>query len=413
MQNRPRRSKRAFSSKPDKSVARLLVLAGLAAVAAISLASCAGRNIHPELKADTNVLVRKWTMATHGPFVAGDRGFEYSNPVFSDETLIFGTQSQGLISIYPESLLTRWVLPIQGGVVSELLVERGTVYCGGGDGFLYSVNAETGRVNWRYDLHSPFVSQPTLSGGRLFVASTDDAIYAFDAGTGKWLWHYRRRSSQAATILGASSPLVDGNEVIAGLSDGFLVALSVNDGQLKWERKLHQGTKFTDVDAHPVLENGVIYIPSYDGALYALKRQTGEVIWRFDTGGSKRVLIDDQRLYLPSSDGYVYALQKSNAKVLWKFEIDGGTPTRLVLLDNKHLAFGSTHQYLYVVDKNTGGGLYRFNAGYDSGFSGAPAFDLGSKRLYLLSGAGNLYSFALRQLSLRARPHGMTSPYEF
>ncbi len=371
-------------------------LAGVGAVGlGLLLASCAGRNIHSNLKADPEIMLREWTLSTHGPFDAGDRGFEYSNPILIENTLVFGNQSHGLVSLYPGLLQTRWVLPITNGVVSELTHHKGAIYFGGGDGFLYSVSAETGRVNWRYDLHNPIISRPTVDGGRLFVTTTDDTVYAFDAGTGKWLWHYRRRTSQPSTIRGASQPLVDGNEVLAGLSDGFLVALSLNDGQLKWEKKLHTGTKFTDVDAHPVLDGGILYIPSYDGSLYALRRQNGEILWRFDSGGSKRVVIEGDRIFLPSTDGTIYALQKSNGKVLWKYEMDGGVPTQLVLTE-KEIIVGSSFQYLYVLDKNTGVASYRFNVGYGSGFSGSPAFDPEKKRLYVLSQAGNLYAFSVK-----------------
>lgn len=354
--------------------------------------------------------MRKWTLPTHEQFEAGDRGAEYSNPVLVENTLVFGNQSVGLIALYPMINQQRWVLPVPGGVVSELAVQQESVYFGGGDGFFYSVDVETGQVNWRYEVRVPVVSRPTVSGGRVFLTTADDTVYALDAGTGKWLWHYRRRSAQTSTIHGASSPLVDGNEVMVGLSDGFLVALSTTDGQLKWERKLHPGRKFTDVDAHPVLESGVLYVPSYDGALYALRRQEGEILWRFDAGGSKAVAIEGDRVYLPSSDGTIYALQRESAKVLWKFEMDGGVPTQLIVTD-RYLIFGSSYQYMYVVDKNTGQGVYRFNVGYGSGFSGSPAFEPVSQRLYFLSGAGNLYAFAIRKPPRKTFKHGQADPY--
>jgi outer membrane protein assembly factor BamB len=373
-------------------------------------AGCSGRNINRNLSADPEVMVQRWRLPTHGPFEAGDRGSEYSNPVLVENMLVFGNQSVGLMAIYPKLNLPRWVLPIRNGVASELAVENGAIYFGGGDGFLYSVSLDSGHVNWRYEVRNPVVSRPTLSAGRVFVTTSDDTIYAFDAGTGKWLWHYRRRSAPTASIHGASPPLVDGNEVIAGLSDGFLVALSVADGQLKWERKLHQGTKFTDVDAGPVLDSGVLYVPSYDGALYALKRAGGDVLWRFDAGGSKDVAVEGSTLYLPSSDGNIYALQKGSGKVLWKFELDGGVPTRAVVTETS-LVVGSSFQYLYVIDKKTGQGLYRYNVGYNSGFSGSPAHDPATGRIYFLSGAGNLYAFQLQKPNPRTYPRGRISPY--
>jgi outer membrane protein assembly factor BamB len=332
--------------------------------------------------------------------------------VLYQDTLVFGNQAVGLVALYPTINQQRWVLPIPNGVMSELTIDRGSIYFAGGDGFLYSVDFETGRVNWRYDVRNPILSRPVVSGGRLFVTSSDDTVYALDAGTGKWLWHYRRRSSQSASILGASSPLVDGNEVIAGLSDGFLVALSLQDGTLKWERKLHQGAKFTDVDADPVLDGSTLYVPSYDGALYALNRQSGTVLWRFDAGASRAVTVDGNRIYLPSSDGNVYVLQKDSAKVLWKFELDSGTPTRIIVTD-RHVIFGSSHQYLYALDKSSGKGLYRYNVGYGSGFSGTPAYDAAKQRVYFMSSIGTLHSFSIVPPARKARPRGKTDPYEF
>lgn len=400
-----------MSLRRKQSSLKLSFKSGLCALALATALGCSGRNLHRDLQPDTDILVRKWTLATHGPFEAGDRGSEFSNPVWVENTLVFGNQSQGLISLYPGIQQIRWTLPIKGGVISPVTAEAGTLYFGGGDGFLYSVSSETGRVNWRYDLHNPVISKPTLAEGRLFVTTSDDTVFAFDAATGKWLWHYRRRSSPSATILGASQPWVNGGELLTGLSDGFLVSLSIQDGQLKWERKLHEGSRFTDVDAHPVTDGSAIYVPSYDGALYALKSPRGEVIWRFDAGGSKQVALEGSRVFLPSSNGKVYALNKETSRVLWSFELDKGTPTQLVLTD-KYVVVGSSHQYLYVLDKNTGKGLYRFNAGHDSGFYGSLAYDTSAQRLYALSGAGNLYAFALRQPPRKVRPRGATDPYK-
>ena len=391
---------------------RALSSAAVPALALCAGLGCSGPQFHPDLKEDPHLLIRKTTLSTHGIFDMGDHGTEYSNPIISENTVVFGNRSVGLTSYYPEIHQTRWTLPIKGGVVSELTASRGNVFFGGGDGFLYSVNLENGRVNWKYEVRNPLISRPTVVGGRVFVTTSDDVVYAFDAGTGKWLWHYRRRSAPSATILGASAPLVDGNEVLAGLSDGFLVALSLQEGQLKWERKLHKGTKFTDVNAHPILDNGVVYVPSYDGALYALRRKDGQVLWRFDAGGSKEVIIEDNKIYFPSSEGTIYALQKNSGKVLWKFDLDHGTPTQLAVT-HQSIIVGSSFQYLYLLDKNTGKGLYRFNAGYGSGFSGSPAYDPEKEKIYILSGAGNLYSFAFRKPPQKIRPHGSTDPYGF
>ncbi len=376
--------------------------------------SCAGRNVHKGANDRPEVMVRKWTLSTRSNVAEmGDRGTEYSNPVVRDNTLVFGNRSIGLISVYPGIQQQRWVLPVPKGVISELTLDKNSVYFGGGDGFLYSVSLETGHVNWRYELRNPHISRPTLAGGRLLATTSDDTVVAVDASTGKWLWQYKRKTQAAATIQGASSPKVDGQQVLAGMSDGFLVALQLEDGQLRWERRIHSGAKFTDVDASPVIEGDAMFVPSYDGALYALRRTTGDILWRFDAGGSKSALIENGKLYLPSSDGHVYALEISSGKQLWKFDLDEGVPTQIVNT-GRYLVFGSSHQYLYAIERETGALAYRYNVGWGSGFAGAPAYDAATKRLYILSSGGNLYSFLVRgPESIRTRKLGQTDPYRF
>jgi outer membrane protein assembly factor BamB len=385
-------------------------LCGLLAISVLS--ACSGRNIHKELTADPDILSRNWTIPTKTNYTVGDRGTEFSNSVLVENTLIFGSRNEGVISLYPTINQVRWVLPIPQGVQSELAVgPQGTLYFTGGDGFVYSVNSDNGRVNWRYEVRNPITSRATIANGRLFITTADDTVYALDAGTGKWLWHYRRRSALTATILGASTPVVSGNDILVGLSDGYLVSLSIAEGKLKWEKKLHTGNRFTDVDASPVVADHVIYAPSYDGSLYALRDRDASIIWRFDAGGSKRVTLEGDKIYLPSSDGNIYCLNKNSAKLIWKFELDKGSPTQLVIADQQVIV-GSSHQYLYVLNKETGTSNYRFNVGHGSGFAGSPTFDANKRRVYFLSHAGNLYSFTLRKPK-KLFAHGQTSPFKF
>jgi len=388
------------------------LLAAILSVGA-GLNGCSGPIVHKNLREDPHVLVRQWTKPTFaGLRNAGDRGTEYSSAILYENVLIYGTQTLGVVCLYPKLDVEKWRFAVSGGVNGGITVEKGIVYFGGGDGFIYAVNLDTGKLQWKYEVRNTLVSKPTVYGGRAFVTTTDDTIYAFDAGTGKWLWHYRRRSAPSASIHAASSPFVEGNDVIAGLSDGFLVSVGVQDGSLKWERKLHTGAKFTDVDAHPVMADNTLYVPAYDGSLYALKRDNGEILWRFEAGGSKTVLIDGERLFLPSSDGAVFAIQRSTGKELWKFELDGGIPTELVLTD-RYLIFGSSHQYVYAIDRGTGQGMYRLNIGMDTGFSGAPAYDSANKNIYLLSHGGNLYKLWVRDSIPAQRRFGQTDGYVF
>jgi outer membrane protein assembly factor BamB len=366
-------------------------------VVAILATACAGPNLRPGFRAEQPVLQREWTIATRTrETLAGERGVEFSNPVLWENTLLFGTSEAGLVALYPTlGGQIRWVLPIRGGIASEIAREGSDLYFGGADGFLYSVNAETGRVNWRYDVKNPRISKPTIHGGKLYVTTSDDVVYALEASTGHWLWHFKRKSGATASIHGASQPWTDGNQVLAGTSDGYLVVLGATDGRLITEKRLASKSKFTDVDAGVIQDGQVLYVSSYDGDLYALKRGSLETLWRHEGGGTRAVTIDGDRLVLASSDGSISLLKKDSGKLLWKFAMDGGTPTAAVVTD-KYVLVGSSYQYLYAIDKASGELRDRWDVGYGSGFAGGMAFDPTKKVLYAVSGAANLYSFRIR-----------------
>lgn len=365
---------------------------------------CSSRHLYPSVGQNDDVLLREWTIPSKTFFEAGEKGAEFSNAVVFENTVIFGNSSAGIVSFYPGINQVRWRLNIRGGVLSQIALDKSALFFAGGDGFFYCVDAESGKVSWQFPIRNPIASRATVARGKVIFTAIDDTVYALDVASGASTWFYKRRSSPSSAVLGASAPVVDGDDVITGLSDGYVVALGLDDGRIKWERKIHQGKKFTDVDAEAVINEGVIYISSYDGALYALRRQGGEIQWRFDAGSSKRVGIDGPKLYLSSTDGYVYALQKNNAKELWKFELDGGVPTEIVQ-DEKRLYFGSSERYFYALDKDTGKLLYRFDAGEGSGFYSQPVLGADQRTLMTLSAGGNLMAFSIRS-PLGDRKHG-------
>ncbi|MGE4233136.1 MAG: PQQ-binding-like beta-propeller repeat protein [Bacteriovoracia bacterium] len=306
------------------------------------------------------------------------------------DLLVLATPVGGLEAIYRKTFQRKWRVEAKNGFGGQPLIDTATVYVGGNDGIFYAVSIETGKVLWTYETKAPVWAKPMVFGQKIFFVSSDDILYCLEANTGKWIWHYKRGVNFSTTIHGNSTPVVDNGKVYAGFSDGYIVGLKASDGNLVWEQKIHSGAKFTDVDATAVIDGETIYIPSYDGGLYALDKQTGKIQWRVDVGSSRTVLLEDKTLYVASSDGNVYSLAKDSGRIQWKFEVDDGVPTGLLIYEN-FLAFGSSTQFFYVVHKGNGALSYRYSAGMRSGFITNPV-QIGHS-LYILSKFGNLYVF--------------------
>lgn len=382
---------------------RALALASLATGAA----ACNSKVVHPDLKADPDVLVRQWTLASKSQWSAGERGNDRGSATVFENTLVYSNEAQGVISIYPGALAQRWALKVPKGAATGLLVNGDRGFFAGGDGQVYAFKMTTGEVLWKYPLRSTGPSLPFISGGKLFLTTSDDMVYALDAGSGQWLWSYRRKTAGQPSIAGAASPRMVGSDLVVGLSDGYLVAINPEDGALRWEKKLQDGLRFTDINATLVLDGGVIYVPAYDGELFALRERDREVIWRANVGGARQITLLGNRLIVPTSDGSVVSVDRDSGKIQWKFDLDMGVATEITPFESG-LVFGSSNQFLYVLDLE-GKPTFRYNAGMFSGFLSAPVWDANAKRLYVVSRAGSLYSFS--PPLVRSDRRGSRNPY--
>ena len=73
----------------------------------------------------------------------------------------------------------------------------------------------------------------------------------------------------------------------------------------------------------PAIANGVVYIGSIDGHLYAVDQETGKQKWKFKTLGSRQVTssptIANGLVYFGGFDGILYALDAETGTMKWNF----------------------------------------------------------------------------------------------
>jgi uncharacterized repeat protein (TIGR01451 family) len=113
------------------------------------------------------------------------------------------------------------------------------------------------------------------------------------------------------------------------------------------------------VESSPAVVNGVVYIGSDDGNLYALNASTGQKLWSFSTGSGQRILdapaVANGMVYIGSYDGILYALNANTGKQLWSF-VTGtnpvvGAPT---VVNGVVYVSGGIPETLYALNGSTG-----------------------------------------------------------
>jgi outer membrane protein assembly factor BamB len=98
------------------------------------------------------------------------------------------------------------------------------------------------------------------------------------------------------------------------------------------------------VYASPIVADGIVFIPSYDGKLYALDEYTGSLIWSFATGSNivATPAVGNGIVYLSSKDFTVYALDENSGSMLWRISNVAPVVSSPVLADGK-LFYGTLY----------------------------------------------------------------------
>jgi len=272
----------------------------------------------------------------------------------------------------------KWTFATGGRVVSSPVTLDGMIYFGSDDGYVYAVDAASGRQVWRRGTKGPVSATPAIDHGVLYIGSFDGKFYALDARTGAPKWKFStagERQFEAKGIHGwqpkgqtipdpfdlyLSSPVVVNGTVYFGSVDGNLYALDANSGEQRW--KFATGDV---VHASPAYADGVVYVGSWDSYFYAIDAASGKEKWRFH--GGEDPLIHNQVgfqsspsvvngvVYTGCRDSNLYAIDAATGKEKWHFNNNGSWVIVAPAVTQGKVFFATSDSALYhVVDAATG-----------------------------------------------------------
>jgi outer membrane protein assembly factor BamB len=231
---------------------------------------------------------------------------------------------------------------------------------------------------WRVDNIGSGYSTPAVVGDRLFLLGNEgldnEFVQARSAGHGAPIWSQRIGSvgnpKQFPPYPGArSTPTVDGDRLFALGSDGDLVCLEAESGNVVWKKNLRSdfgGQPGVWAYSESPLVDGdrVICTPGGDEAtLVALDKTNGETIWKAPIPGEQAAYASVVVAEVGGVKQYVQFLQKglvgvdaAGGKLLWRYDrtatgSPANIPTPLVYED-----------YIYSAAGRSGGGLVKIQA---------------------------------------------------
>ncbi|HRN54380.1 MAG TPA: PQQ-binding-like beta-propeller repeat protein, partial [Gemmatimonadaceae bacterium] len=245
---------------------------------------------------------KRWEFAT------GD--VVHASPAVADGVVYIGSWDRNLYALDAATGRERWryttgadtVIYNQVGIASSAAVSGGMVFVGGRDGHFHAVDAATGAFRWKVNNNGGWtIGSPAVRDGIVYFATSDGRRFkAVDASTGAL------RFELANPAISFSSPTLTGDIAFYGTSDGWVRAVNVRSGQsaggfqtdgsranlARWldsagvfqtagmypdltldGMMIGMRTMFTvgSVLSSPVVVDGVLYVGSADGTLYAVR----------------------------------------------------------------------------------------------------------------------------------------------
>jgi len=218
----------------------------------------------------------------------------------------------------------------RGGVGAD--PQRGIALLGTRDGWLHAVRRD-GTIAWELQAAGGF-GTPVVAGDTVYVGSSDGRLYAVAIATGKPRWTY-----DAKEDLSTRPALADGVVLVASLRDAVF-AVDASTGTWLWHHRREQkGEGLTIFGAASVqVSAGTAFAAYSDGFAAALDLKTGTPRWerRVAPAGPRgahldvdALAVDGQRVYAAAYSGAVLALDARTGQTLWSFEAPGAARVAL------------------------------------------------------------------------------------
>ncbi len=244
----------------------------------------------------------KWKFAT------GD--VVHASPAIANGTLYIGSWDSYFYALDAATGQQKWRFKTgddpdthnQVGIQSSSAVADGVVYFGCRDSTLYALDAGTGEKKWVIDTKGSWVvGSPAVLAGKVYFSTSDSGLfYGVDAKTGAVLFSV---SSKKWPMF--SSPAIAGNIAYIGTNFGELLAVNVASGQVAWtfetEASQKHGAEFSKADGTPNYE-GVYFDFFYDDMVIGTDKflSVGAIM--------SSPVVADGIVYVGSTDGNLYAL---------------------------------------------------------------------------------------------------------
>ena len=234
------------------------------------------------------------------------------------------------------------------------VVDSGFAYIGNARGTVRAISMRSGDFAWTH-LTPGFprmASSPAVEGDDIVYHTMGGGVYVLDRNNGHLRWSWNAGSAIE------SSPIIVNDIDYFGDARGEMYALDLRTHQLKWRKYL--GAKITSSAA---ISGGRLFIGDYDGRLWALSPESGATRWVGRVNGKiyGTPAVAGGRVFVPSV-AYSLSAFSTSGRRLWSVSTGSYVYSSPAVADGV-VCFGAYNGVFYGVSAGSGRALWRVPTG--------------------------------------------------
>lgn len=266
---------------------------------------------------------RRWSVS-----VGNGQGDNYTmiTPVIDGDVIYSASENGNVYAINKDSGDVIWRSEIEGSIAGGVGAANGVVMLGTNEAEVVVLNQADGSEKWRTSVSSEVLSAPQTNGDVVVAQTVDGKLIALSFDDAELRWTYET-TLPALTLRGTGQPIItNGGLVIAGFSNGTVVAVDAENGVFNWEQRVaipegrYDIERVIDVDGRFKLDGTTLFASSYQGNLMAFDINSSRIVWGMEASSYHGIDIGFGNVYFSNDKSHVIAVRSNSDNVVWENE---------------------------------------------------------------------------------------------
>jgi len=272
----------------------------------------------------------KWSFKTGGRI--------FSTPAIKDGKIVVASTDSVIYCLGKKRGELLWKIKTDKAIVAHPVIDGNRVYIGSSEGKFRALVLNSGKAIWTFEGVDNFIeTKPAFDEERVYFGSWGTYFYALDKKTGQLVWKWNNGRSSRLYSPAACHPVVTNGRVFIVAPDRYVTALDAETGEEIWRSNAQKGRESICLSE----DKKRIYIKSMNDKVFALSTQSDELKteWVVDCQFGYEIspspcMEKNGILYVPTDEGVVYAVDVKTQEVVWAQKLSNAIINNIFPLSN-------------------------------------------------------------------------------